>query len=578
TLSTSLERIMAFKVKVELLASYSLIYLLAGALSSPTISLVSTNGECTSKLCNKTADDMLLRMNEDMDPCDNFFEFSCGGFLKRSIPIDKDTISLEINVEEKLAEEVKDLLQRDVIKGPLIARTLIKKFMDTCLTSGNQSESGQHLLDDFKKLGGFPVLELDWNEERFDITDTLSDMFKNGFGRNALMSFQFYGHYNNTLLPYIDEPTIVPERDDLVNHLKNGNDSTVEAYFDLMVKTVHYLGAVPATSKCDMKEVLQFSMELANMAMTAVREDTGEKIVHIDHLYTYGREIDWLRLFENMFHTANVTSKEVAVISEQMMYGLNKLLKKFEKRTVANFLFWSMTFEALPHLNESFLSLWDEYRLKGLNLKNRTSKFQDCQGQISQVLGFALSSLYVSNIFSDALKSKIESMKTKLFSVFNESMYNVSWMDDGTKKNASKKIKDMRFFIGYVNEFANETAMNIYLSMFNFTDSFYENKKQVLASKYIKYMDLEKPMTPRETVALHTTTLNAFYQEMSNAAFVSAGVIHGNYIAENAEFNNYGKIGWILMHELSHAFDNVALERMYDHTTGYNDWWSNHST
>ncbi|CAM1318830.1 Uncharacterised protein r2_g2700 [Pycnogonum litorale] len=200
--------------------------------------------------------------------------------------------------------------------------------------------------------------------------------------------------------------------------------------------------------------------------------------------------------------------------------------------TVANFLFWSMTFEALPHLNESFLSFWDEYRLKGLPLKNRTSKFQDCQGQISQVLGFALSSLYVSNIFGDALKPKIESMAKKLVSVFNESMNSVSWMDDGTKKNASKKINTFWYTIGYPRELSNETAMNSYLSVFNFTDSFYENKKQVLATKY---SDLDKLITPRETFALDTITNKAYYRGILHASFLAAGYIKGYYIEENAE-------------------------------------------
>lgn len=156
---------------------------------------------CQTLGCLKSAEDIKANMDPGVQPCDNFYKFACGNFLKTSvIPPDRASVSTFSKIEDRLSSQIKTVLEEpQSASGPHIFN-LMKKFYATCMDEDTLDKLGvQPMKVIIEQLGGLPVVDGDrWDSSRFSWINTTYKLRDLGFNHNLLINigeWKFQFHY-----------------------------------------------------------------------------------------------------------------------------------------------------------------------------------------------------------------------------------------------------------------------------------------------------------------------------------------------------------------------------------------------
>lgn len=152
---------------------------------------------CDTARCVTDAAEMKSKMNESVNPCDNFYQFACGSFVNNTEPIDGRLDPFEI-LSRKVQIELVDMLNEKIQPNELKAVRLAKQFFSSCLNQSSVEDRGlKPLTDILNELGGWPVLEGDsWSGNGFNWVETLKRL--RGIGLETDMIFSLYVDRNLT--------------------------------------------------------------------------------------------------------------------------------------------------------------------------------------------------------------------------------------------------------------------------------------------------------------------------------------------------------------------------------------------
>lgn len=190
---------------------------------------------------------------------------------------------------------------------------------------------------------------------------------------------------------------------------------------------------------------------------------------------------------------------------------------------------------------------------------------------VMQILPDYLGKLYVKNYFSEDSKKDITDMCERFVSVYKEKIDNLTWMGEGTKKQAIKKLDTMKINVGYSD------SWNTLYDDIDFISPDVENSAFLnccMLSKVNKAESIKTQNDPidKSKMPVPVYTVNAFYLPTENSIVFPAGILQAPfYDTEASDEQNYGAIGVIIAHEISHAFDNNGAQ--YDENGNANDWW-----
>ncbi|KAG0730216.1 Neprilysin-2 [Chionoecetes opilio] len=223
----------------------------AGVSMLPVISAEALTADhpdvCLTKGCVKAASALIESMNEDADPCEDFFDFACGGFLNKTIiPDDKTTISRFNQISDKLQLNLRGLVEAEIVATDPTFSKMVKNLYKSCMDTDNINLKGlTPLTDILDVMGGWPVLEGDtWDPSAFDWTQNVYINRQLGYSLDYIFDFS------------IDQPPLgMPSRKYL---LKGFNDTDVQAYYNYQVSMAVLLGANRTTAEKDLKESLEF--------------------------------------------------------------------------------------------------------------------------------------------------------------------------------------------------------------------------------------------------------------------------------------------------------------------------------
>ncbi|CAM1293084.1 Uncharacterised protein g631 [Pycnogonum litorale] len=485
-------------------------------------------------------------MDGTADPCDNFYKFSCGGYMNRKIPNGHEFISVLNDAEKVLQQQWADVL-KSKDKKQSMAEKVLNKFFTSCNGSG---ENREVLLKEFEKLGGFPVLKANWNASVFDITNTIGYTHKFGFGKTALLQATYM--WTDTPKNWDIWSPEMPLEDDLTDS-ELRNNSKVTAYLTLMVNTVNLLGANNGTSRCEMEEVLKFMIALQKIVIDVEENyDSSHDVkVNAAELPKHTYEINLAQLAKYVIEPVRSLNDVTATFDSEMFRKLDILISKnFTKRTVANYLLWSITFDSLPYMEEPFLLLLDQFKSVKNGRPNSAIRKDLCEYKSGGPIGVAKLIAYVNKHISPELHSKLRSISENIKSSFHGILNNTNYLNE-------KGLESLKIIVGAPVEMYNKSAMQHYLSKMTFTDSSYGNIKilnslehEFAVRKKIDHYDWE--FVARElakNVKKNKNFLdNSFYFRATwdRNAIVRAGLLDQLFNGDYPKFRNYGNIGFFL--------------------------------
>jgi len=250
------------------------------------------------------------------------------------------------------------------------------------------------------------------------------------------------------------------------------------------------------------------------------------------------------------------------------LQGLNEIIKQTPLSTWKSYFRWKIINNFAPLLSKEYVD--KNFAFYGTTLggnKENTPRWRRALAFVESSIGFGLGKLYVNQYFPEQNKAKVEAIVNNLKTEFNQSIDGLDWMGENTKKEAKKKLVTMISKIGYPDKWLDYSKLTVKPddlvgNMVNST--LFESDRNI--NKLGKPVDkTEWQLTPQ--------TVNAYYNPMGNEVVFPAVMLQPPYFDVNASLAaNYGAIGAVIGHELSHAFDDQGSQ--FDENGNLNNWWT----
>ena len=340
------------------------------------------------------------------------------------------------------------------------------------------------------------------------------------------------------------------------------------AYTTYMTTIFTNLGEAPATAQSDAANVL-----VLETAMAKVRPDRSElrdpaKTYHptsVAELQTQIPVVDWNGFFAATgaprFATVNVTLPET-IKAVAGLYTTTPLdtWKAYERvRTIDAYA------AALP---KSYVDA--AFAFRGTALSGTTAqlpRWKRCAAAVNGALGEALGAVYVEQTFPPAAKARALALVDNLQSVLGDDIKTLDWMSAATKVRALAKLNAFTKKIGYPDTFRDYSKLAVK------NDSFLANSIRVQSFENAREIARFGKPTNRTEWGMTPPTVNAYYNPPNNEIVFPAGILHPPFFSEqNDDAVNYGAIGAVIGHEMTHGFDDQG--RKYDEHGNTSDWWT----
>jgi len=538
---------------------------------------------CFTKGCIETAAEILEKLDETVDPCDDFYEFACGNYIKDAvIPDDKSQVSMFSELGDKLTEQVRGLLQGDITAAEPKPFRLVKSLYQSCMNQGMIEQRGLTTLKNIlKKLGGWPLLEGEnWDQEGFRWFNMVYKFREVGFSVDYLVDFSVTADLRNSSwrILDLDQPPLGLSREFLVRGVE---DKNVQAYFTFMKDVAILLGADKDEAEDQMKKVLEFEIQVANISLPREQRRDARALYNpmtISQLSQLDPSTPWLEYINTLLSPGIVQadlSETIIVDVPSYIQGLSSLTAATPPSVQANYLIWRAVAASIPYLTEAADRIGLQLTKALTGQAEKPPRWKICVGAATGSLGAAVGSLYVSKYFKEKSKVTAEEMVTEIRKEFMKMLGEVEWMDESTKERAKVKANAMVEHIGYPSELQDMKKLEgLYKGLELSADDYFGNGLNIstFGTDYSFSKLREKVNKTDWEHHANPAVVNAFYSPLENSIQFPAGILQGVFFSsDRPRYMNYGAIGWVIGHEITHGFDDQG--RQFDQDGNLVNWW-----
>ncbi|XP_045472606.1 neprilysin-2-like [Harmonia axyridis] len=567
-------------------------YIALGSLVSAFILLIALifyhqygvpKGVCLSSGCVHAASEVLNRLDERVDPCEDFYTFACGGFIAtRTIPDNAVARSAFTEVQEKLKSQLRVLLEeptgRDEIQAIQLVKTYYKACMNEDVINAEALVEAHTLLN---ALGGWPLLEEVWDPNNFDWIEELKSFKDQGLDFNYLLSIRAEKDIGNTSTRIItvDQPPLFGLS---IHILRKGiHDSVVRQYLELMVDFAVMFGAGDFDAAAAMEEALLFEIHLAKKTVSKVDHRNTTLFYNkmtLKQLKQQHGNIDWMKLFQYILpeNVKLYDEREIVVEVPSYIDALEKLLKNTPPKTVANYLFWRAVLEIWPFLPKKFEDRITKYKKVTGGITESLPRWKKCLEITQAHLPLLLGATYIRRYSSDDTKVYASEIVNYIKEEFKKTIqHETSWMDESTKNQALIKAANIRAQIAYANEMLGDNTLNeMYSDIFVNERAFLTSFLNINRHEWNRLLNkLLSPVKKNDwTEAAAPIVVNAYYHRLENTIILPAAILQGTFFNRfRPGYLNFGSIGIIVGHEIVHAFDDQGSQ--FDENGNLKSWW-----
>ncbi|MBN2745100.1 MAG: M13 family metallopeptidase [Bacteroidales bacterium] len=314
--------------------------------------------------------------------------------------------------------------------------------------------------------------------------------------------------------------------------------------------------------------ILDMETQMAKASMTLLQRRDPNAVYHLLTTNELQKTAPAF-LFQKYFETLEISDlKEVNVHQPEFFKEMNKMMKDRSLDEWKTYLSWHLIDGSATLLSSNFDQLhFDFYGKKLSGTQKMQERWKRIIGSINGNLGEALGKLYVEKYFPQEAKDRMLELVSNLKSALHESIRNLDWMSEPTKEKALEKLATMRVKVGYPNQWIDYSGIDI-------SDT--NHLQNVWNCNAFNYRDnlnkIGKPVD-REEWGMTPQTVNAYYSPNMNEIVFPAAILQPPFFDINADDAvNYGAIGVVIGHEMTHGFDDQG--RLYDKDGNLNDWWS----
>ncbi|XP_046994837.1 neprilysin-1-like [Schistocerca americana] len=575
---TALERCLAAAVLALFVAC--LAFLALAALSWSSCQRTDeTSNICLTEECVRTASSLLAAMDRSANPCVDFFQYACGTWNKKHvIPEDRSSISTFEVLADQLQVILKGVLEEPINELDSEATQKAKRFYNSCMNIQQIRRLGDEPLRGvLRALGGWPVTDERWAPPAFSV-EVLLGRLRGEYNEGVLIE-QWVGpddKNSSVNILQLDQMTLaLPSRD---YYLKASSEGDLRAYHRYMTEVALLLGANASRAATELQSVIDFERRLANASLPeADRHDTSAiyRKLTLAELQAEVPQLNWLE-YLNAFLETDIDDQE-PVVSYAMPYfiEMGRILQETERRVIHNYVLWRLVMDIMPHMIDDYQQKRVEFRKILLGILSERNRWSQCVEWTNKKLGMAVGALFIRDNFNHESKETALEMIHTIREAFNELLAENHWMDDETRAVAKEKADAMNERIGYPDLLTDPDELSKEYVMLNVTeDQFLVNILNVL--RYDAYHNLQKLRQPvnKDKWSTEPAVVNAFYNPNKNDIVFPAGILQPLFYSQHFPKSlNYGGIGVVIGHEITHGFDDKG--RQFDKDGNMMQWWNN---
>uniref|UniRef100_A0AAX7V2E0 Endothelin-converting enzyme 1 n=1 Tax=Astatotilapia calliptera TaxID=8154 RepID=A0AAX7V2E0_ASTCA len=542
-------------------------------------------GLCLTEPCITVASAVLGAMDRSVDPCQDFYNFACGGWIKNNPLYEgKSRWGSFSNLWEHNMLVMKQLLENTTMKGLSDAEEKAQRYYEACMNETKIEELGakplQQLID---QIGGWGLTE-PWDKDNFQkVLRTVSV---------NLRTFPFFTVFVSTDSKNSSTNIIQVRRTEVKGLTASSRTGFIyyswtdsfylTAYLNFLVELGVLLGGTKESSRAMMEEVLDFETTLANITVPQ-EERRDEELIYnkmeAKDLTTLAPAVDWMPYLREMFASVSLNGSEpVVVYAKEYLQKVSDLITKTNKSLLNNYMMMKVVRKMASILDQKFQDAEQRFlEVMYGTKKSCTPRWKLCVSDTDSALGFALGAMFVKATFAEDSKAIAEKMVTEIKQAFEDGLKYVSWMDTETKKAAKEKADAIYNMVGYPEFIMNGTKLDkVFNDVGKCKSLYFQNVMQYYNfSGRVTADQLRKPPN-RNQWSMTPPTVNAYYNPTKNEMVLPAGILQVPFYSRSwPKALNFGGIGVVMGHELTHAFDDQGRE--YDKDGNLRPWWKNSS-
>jgi putative endopeptidase len=363
----------------------------------------------------------------------------------------------------------------------------------------------------------------------------------------------------------------LPDRD---YYVKDDEDSKEkrQKYLAHITRMLQFLGDSEEEARAQAQQVLDFEIALAEPKLDKVERRDNRKTYNptaIADLQNMVPAINWKAYFKGI----GVTKLDTVIVSQpKYMKALNTILEQGNVSDWKAYLRWSAFNGAASRLSLTLEKAnWDFYNKELRGAKKQRPQEERALGTLNWTIGEALGKLYVDKMFPAEAKGKAEKMIKNVILSFEGRINNLDWMSSETKQKAIEKLKATTVKIAYPDKWKDYSELEV--ASVETGGTYLTNMLNARKWNFKKSLDkLGKPVDKSEW-GMAPQIVNAYFNPSYNEIVFPAAILQPpfyNYTADDAV--NYGGIGAVIGHEISHSFDDSGAR--YDKNGNLNNWWT----
>ncbi len=503
-------------------------------------------------------------MDTTANPCDDFYQFACGNYAKlHPIPSDLPWYNQFVALYEFNTAALHQIVEQAEHAEPhrTANEQKIGDYYEACMDTSAINQTGLAPLDpELKRIDGL--------KSKAELPELIA--YLNRMGVDVFLS---YGSQQDLKdadqeIAYIDQGGIgLPEKD---YYLRTDPHSVEmrKQYVAHLDKMLTLLGDPADKAQAEADAIMKFETELAKASQGIVERRDPHKTYHMEELTAFAATAPILSAPKYIAAMGSPVVTSLNVASPDFFRGLNAAIGDTDLATLKAYMRVHLADSFSQRLPETFeQASFDFYGRDLTGTPQEQARWKRCVNSVDASMGDALGQLYVATYFTPSQKQEALTMVRGIETAMGQDIESLDWMSPATKAKAIAKLHQVTDKIGYPNKWRSYAKLAIRPN-----DALGNSVRAREFETAYQLSKIGKPVD-RSEWQMTPPTVNAYYDPDQNSINFPAGILQPPfYDKSEPATTNYGHIGAVVGHELTHGFDDQGSQ--YDGHGNLANWWT----
>lgn len=502
--------------------------------------------------------------DESVRPVDDFYQYATGGWRKANpLPAEYGRYGSFEVLEQKTNQQLRDLIE-ELSKTQHPQGSVAQKVADVYRlamdTETRTKQGATPLKNDLKAIASIKTVDQLFNH--------IAQMMITGNSPFFGCRIGTYREDSNKKLMAISQGGTGLGTKDYYTENTTAMVTARDAYKDLMVDLFVLTGSNAKQARDKMQNAWRIENRLALAQLDRDQMRDPSKTYHLisySELKSRYPKLNW----DSFFKILGVSPKEVNVSVFSFLDEVQTILTTEKMEALKNYMEWNLIRGAANNLSPEIEARYFEFSGKVLQgVSEQQPLWKRSLQAVNRTMGMALGQMYAEKYFPAENKERMVQLVKNLLTAMGKRIDAQEWMSDATKQKAHEKLDKFSVKIGYPDKWKDYSALNI-----DGSKSLYENMKAVSVWNYWDRANKFTQPTDKTEMGMTPQTVNASYSSTSNGITFPAGILQYPFFDMTADDAfNYGAIGVVIGHEITHGFDDNGAR--YDGDGNFKDWWT----